>query len=70
LLALARHHVGRRGKARSACDRALGRLANDLVDEATRDVAIEALKTIRGLGVDEAEALLLDAAFPADAFAR
>jgi hypothetical protein len=32
-------------------------------------VAIEALMTIRGLGVDEAESLLLDAAFPGDPFA-
>jgi WD40 repeat protein/tetratricopeptide (TPR) repeat protein len=70
LLALARHHLGRRDEARSECDRALGRLASDLADQATQDVAIEALMTILRLGVGEAEALLLDAAFPADPFAR
>ena len=47
-----------------------GGWASDLADEATHDVAIEALMTIRGLGVDEADALLHDAAFPADPFAR
>jgi WD40 repeat protein/tRNA A-37 threonylcarbamoyl transferase component Bud32/tetratricopeptide (TPR) repeat protein len=70
LLALARHHLGRRDEARSACDRALRRVAKDLSDEATQDVAIEALVNVRGLGVNEAEALLFDAAFPADPFAR
>jgi Flp pilus assembly protein TadD len=39
------------------------------LEEATHDVAIEALMTIRGLSVDEAEALVLDAAFPGDPFA-
>ena len=33
-------------------------------------MAVEALMTIRGLGVDEAESLLLDVVFPADPFAR
>jgi eukaryotic-like serine/threonine-protein kinase len=70
LLALARHHLGRRDEARSDCDRALGRSGSGLADEATRDVAVDALMTTRGLGVDEAEALLLDVAFPADPFAR
>ena len=68
LLALARHHLGRHDEARSDCDRALARLGSDLADEATHDVAIEALMTIRGLGVDEAESLLLDLVFPASPF--
>jgi tetratricopeptide (TPR) repeat protein len=66
LLALARHRLGRGDEARSDCDRALGRLGSGLADEATRDVAVEALMTIRGRGVDAAEALLLDLKFPAD----
>jgi tetratricopeptide (TPR) repeat protein len=66
LLALARHHLGQHDAARSDCDRALERLGSNLADEATHDVAVEALMTIRGLGVDEAEALLLDLVFPAD----
>jgi hypothetical protein len=70
LLALAHHHLGRVEEARADCDRALARPGSDLADEATHDVAIEALMTIRGLGVDEAEALVLDATFPADPFAR
>jgi hypothetical protein len=70
LLALACHHLGRADEARSDCDRALERLASDLADAATHDVAVEALMTIRGLSVDEAEALLLDLVFPADPFAR
>jgi len=70
LLALAHHHLGRVDEARSDCDRALERVASDLSDESTQDVAVEALMNIRGLGVDAAEALLLDAAFPADPFAR
>ena len=71
LLALARHHLGHRDEARSDCDRALQRLSTELAEDETRDVALEALMTIRGrgLGVDEAESLLLDAAFPADPFA-
>jgi tetratricopeptide (TPR) repeat protein len=68
LLGLARHHLGRPDEARSDCDRALERLESDLADEATRDVAVEALMIIRGLSVDEAEALLLDAVFPAEPF--
>jgi tetratricopeptide (TPR) repeat protein len=70
LLALARHHLGRIDEAQSDCDRALARPGSDLADEPTRDVAIEALMTIRGLSLDESESLLLDAAFPADPFAQ
>jgi eukaryotic-like serine/threonine-protein kinase len=70
LLALAQHHLGRRDEARSDCDLALARLASGLTDEATHDVAVEALMTIRGLGVDPAEAFLLDLVFPAGPFAR
>ena len=70
LLALARHHQGRRDEARSDCDRALGRVASDPADLATQDVAVEALMTIRGLAVHDAEALVLDTAFPADPFVR
>jgi len=41
------------------------------LDDETRDVAVEALVTLRGLSPGEAEALLvLDAAFPADPFPR
>jgi len=70
LLALARHHLGRIDEARSDCDRALGRLGSGLADEATHDVAVEALMTIRGLSVDEADSVLLDLVFPAEPFAR
>ena len=69
LLALARHHLGRSEAARRDCDRALKRLGTDVASEETRDVAIAALTTIRGLSVDEAELLLLDTTFPADPFA-
>jgi tetratricopeptide (TPR) repeat protein len=69
LLALVRHHTGRRDEARRDCDVALQRLGSEWPDEATHDAAIEALMTIRGLGVDEAESLLLDLVFPAEAFA-
>jgi hypothetical protein len=41
-----------------------GSLDASLSDE-TRNLALEALTTIRDLSVDEAESLLLDAAFPA-----
>jgi hypothetical protein len=68
LVALARHHVGRVDEARSDCDRAVGRLGSDLADEATHDVAVEALMTIRGMGLDEAESALLDLVFPAEPF--
>ncbi len=68
LLALACHHLGRLDEARSDCDRALERLGSGLAEEATRDVAVEAMVTIRGLGVDEAEALLQDLVFPASPF--
>jgi hypothetical protein len=70
LLALARHHLGRTAEARSECDRALERLRTDEASDETRDVALEALTTIRDQGVDDAESLLLDAAFPADPFSR
>jgi tetratricopeptide (TPR) repeat protein len=69
LLALARHHLGRADEARSECDRALARLRTDQDEDETHDVAAEALVTIRGLSVGEAESLLGDAAFPADPFA-
>jgi WD40 repeat protein/tetratricopeptide (TPR) repeat protein len=70
LLALARHDLGRIDEARDDCDRALERLRSDRSDEATHDVAVEAVMTIRGLGVEEAESFLLDLVFPADPFAR
>jgi tetratricopeptide (TPR) repeat protein len=70
LLALAHHHLGRVDEARSDCDRALERLGSDLADEATHDVAVEALMTIRGQGVDEAESVLQDLVFPAEPFGR
>jgi hypothetical protein len=70
LLALARHHLGRTAEARSECDRALKQLRTDEASDETRDVALEALTTIRDLGADEAESLLLDAEFPAEAFSR
>jgi eukaryotic-like serine/threonine-protein kinase len=69
LLALARYHLGRSAEARSDCGRALARLRNVRADEQTRDVAVAALMAIRGLRLDEADSLLLDAAFPADPFA-
>ena len=55
-------------EARGDCDRALERLGSSLADEATHDVAIEALMTIHGLGVHEAEAALFDVVFPAEPF--
>jgi hypothetical protein len=70
LLALARHHMGRVAEARSDCDRALERLRTDVADDETHDVALEALTTLRGRSLDEAESLLRDAAFPADPFGR
>jgi tetratricopeptide (TPR) repeat protein len=69
LLALAHHHLGRADEARSECDRALARLRTDQDEDETHDVAAEALVTIRGLSLGEAESLLRDAAFPADPFA-
>jgi hypothetical protein len=62
-------HLGRADEARSACERALARLRTDQDEDATRDVAAEALLTIRGLSLGAAESLLRDAAFPADPFA-
>jgi hypothetical protein len=70
LLSLSRHHQGRVDEARSDCDRALWRLGSCLADEATHDAAVEAIMTIRGLGVDEAEALLQDLVFPASPFGQ
>lgn len=70
LLALAHNHLGRVNEARSDCDRALEQPGSDLGDEQTHDVAVAALMTIRGLALEEAEALLLDWVFPADPFAR
>jgi tetratricopeptide (TPR) repeat protein len=70
LIALAHHHLGQADEARSECDRALARLRTDVADDKTHDVALEALITIRGLSLDEAESLLLDATFPADPFAQ
>jgi WD40 repeat protein/serine/threonine protein kinase len=78
LLALAYHHLGRADQARGECDRALARLRTDKSavkdehddKEETRDLAAEALTTIRGLSIVHAELLLLDAVFPADPFAR
>jgi hypothetical protein len=69
LLALAHHHLGRAAEARSECERALARLRTDPDEDATHDVAAEALLTIRGLSLGAAESLLRDAAFPADPFA-
>ena len=69
LLALARHHLGRTALARSDCDRALERLTTERAEDETRDVAVAALMAIRGLELDQADSLLLDAAFPADPFA-
>jgi WD40 repeat protein len=69
LLALAHHHLGRCAGAQVHCDRALDLLRTETADDATRDVALEALTTIRVLSIDKAESLLLDAAFPTDPFA-
>jgi hypothetical protein len=68
LLALARHRLGRIDEARSDCDGALERIGSDVADEASHDVAVEALMTIRGLTVQEAESVLQDRVFPADPF--
>jgi eukaryotic-like serine/threonine-protein kinase len=70
LAALAQHHLGQRAEARSGCDRAVERLRTCIIEDEARNVALEALTAIRDLGIDEAESLLLDAAFPADPFAR
>jgi WD40 repeat protein/tetratricopeptide (TPR) repeat protein len=69
LLALAHHHVGQADEARSNCDRALARLRTDQDEDEARDVAAEALTTIRGMNLGEVESLLRDAAFPTDPFA-
>jgi hypothetical protein len=68
LLALSRDRLGKRDEARSDCDRAFERLTTKPVEDATHDLAIEALITIRGLSVDKAESLLLDVSFPANPF--
>jgi hypothetical protein len=70
LLALARHHLGRHAEARSDCDRAVERLRANAPGDETRDVALEALATIRDLSGGDAELLLLDTVFPADPFAH
>jgi hypothetical protein len=44
-------------------------LRTDQDEDATHDVAAEALTTIRGLSLGAAESLLRGAAFPADPFA-
>jgi hypothetical protein len=41
-----------------------------VADDDAHDVALEAVTTIRGLSLGEAESLLRDAAFPSDPFAR
>jgi hypothetical protein len=69
LLALAHLHTGRPAEARSDCDRARERLRDENADDEARDVAVEALTTIQGLSVPEAELLLLADPFPADPFA-
>jgi hypothetical protein len=69
LLALAHHHLSRPAEARSDCDRARERLQNEKADDEAHDVAVEALTTIQGLSVPEAELLLLADLFPADPFA-
>jgi Flp pilus assembly protein TadD len=70
LLALARHRLGRLDEARNDCQRALGRLRTDRSCDETSGVALEALVVIRGVSVRAAEALMLDAVFPADPFGR
>jgi WD40 repeat protein len=76
LLALAHHHLGQADEARSECDRAVERLRTDQAkaeekdEDETHDVAAEALTTIRGLNISQAESLLLDSVFPANPFTR
>ena len=70
LLALARDHIEKHAEAQSDCNRALALLKSDKPEQVTIDVAVEALMTIRGASVDEAQALVFDAAFPADPFSR
>jgi WD40 repeat protein len=70
LLALARHRLGRPAEARGDCDRALRRMLNERATDETRDVAIDALATVRGLSLNSAELVLLEALFPADPFVR
>jgi eukaryotic-like serine/threonine-protein kinase len=69
LLALVHYHVGRRDESRSLLEQALQRLTTERGEDDTRDVAVAALMTIRGLSVGEAELLLLDLAFPSDPLA-
>jgi hypothetical protein len=68
LLALAHHHLGRPDEARDDCDGAIERLRADRGDVETRDLAVAAIMAGRGLDAGDAEALVLDAAFPADPF--
>ncbi len=57
-------------EARRDGDRALERLRTGPAEDEPRDGAVEALMTIRGLSLDEAESLVRHAAFPADPFAH
>jgi hypothetical protein len=70
MLALAYHQMGRPNEARRNCDRGVDGLKNHMIDDETRDIAIEAILNIRGLSVDAAKSLLLDLAFPDDPFAH
>ena len=70
LLALARDHIEEHSQAQLDCDRAVALLKSDKLEQATNDVAVEALMTIRGASVDEAQSVVFDAAFPADPFSR
>ena len=70
LLALARHHVEEHVQAQLDCDRAFALLKCDKLAQDTNDVAVEALIKVRGVSVDEAQALVFDAAFPVDPFSR
>jgi hypothetical protein len=73
LLALAHHHLGRADQALRECDRALARSRTDQGEDndadVAHDVAAEALTTILGLNISQAESLLLDVGFPANPFA-
>jgi serine/threonine protein kinase/WD40 repeat protein/tetratricopeptide (TPR) repeat protein len=65
LLSLALHHQGRASEARAACERALAHYRAGATDGgAAREIALEALTTIRGVRPEKAELTLLDAAFP------
>ena len=70
LLALARHYLEERAQAQLDCDRASVLWKYEKRAQETNDVAVEALIKVRGASVDKAQALVLDAAFPADPFSR